>query len=458
MSGNRKVFFAMLVVLACLSQSPASAGDDLYSLYSLARSKDPVIGKSQARLDIGRADVDLALAQMLPRIDANAGVNLISNTSLNYTPSEISGSYTGSSYGFSTRLPLFQMPNVFNLAASRAGVRGAEAALAGSAQDVMVTVAEAYFGLLKAQADEVLYRDELKRLELIHDQAQEAHKSGTGTIISVIETRAKLDSVAAEAVKATAIRKLTALQLENIVGRQVTDIFDLGPYQPRGPEPESLEWWLETMQKNNHELIQARELLAKSEFQQKSALAGHLPTLNASGGYAVNKGSTFLPEVETRQWWIGLNLAVSLYSGGETDARTRRALAATSEQDFILKEVREQGTQKLRQAFLNLEYNSKIIPSLLQKRASAVLQLEATREGRSVGTHTLVDLLNVEQGVAVSERDLASALYDNALRHLQLKSAAGILKEEDLREINSMLVRSPGGERFLPGQTQVLPK
>ncbi|MEI7670875.1 MAG: TolC family protein [Deltaproteobacteria bacterium] len=460
MSGKLKTFIAVLfVVLVCLFPSRAGAeGDDLFSLYSLARSKDPAIGKSQARLDAGIADQDIATAQMYPRIDANAGINWFSNTSLNYGPSEISGSYTGNSYGFSTRLPLYQMPNVFNLAASKAGVRGAGAALTGSRQELIVAVAEAYFGLLKAQVDEVLYRDEMNRLNQIHDQAKEFSNKGVGTIISVFEARAKLDSSAADMIKATTVRKLAAQQLASIVNKQVTDIFDLGTYKPHGPAPADMEWWLETMQKNRPALVQAREMLAQSELQRKSARAGHLPTVNATGGYAVSKGSTFLPEVETRQWWVGFNLAVPIYSGGETAARTRRSLAVESEQGFVLREAGEQGIQKLKQAFLNLEYSSEIIPSLMQKRASAVMQLEATRDGRSVGTRTVIDLLNAEQGVAISQRDLAGALYDNALRHLQLKAAAGILKEDDLIEINNLLVKSAAREHFLIRQVEELPK
>src|SRR3972149_1261645 len=68
---GKPTFFAVLFVLACLLPSPASAGvDDLVTLYALARSKDPAIGRSQARLDASRADKDIALAQLFPRVDA----------------------------------------------------------------------------------------------------------------------------------------------------------------------------------------------------------------------------------------------------------------------------------------------------------------------------------------------------------------------------------------------------
>ncbi|MBV5341505.1 MAG: TolC family protein [Deltaproteobacteria bacterium] len=459
MNGELKILPAALLLILCLLPAPAAAGvEDLLTLYAPAKAKDPAIGKARARLDASRADTNISFAQMLPRVEANAGINWISNISLNYGPNEISGTYTGDSYGFSARVPLFAVPNVYNLAASRATVRGADAILSGSRQDLIVNLAEAYFGLLKAQIDEVLYREEMNRLGQIHAQVTEFKNSGTGSAISVYEAKAKLDSAAADSIKATIMCKLAAQQLESIAGRQVTEIMDLGPYKSHGPEPADIDWWLDVMLKNRPTLVQARELLTQSELSRRAVNAGHLPTISASGGYSVSKGSTFLPEVETRQWTIGLNLSLPIYSGGETAARTRRALAVESEQRFVVSETREQGVQKLKQAFLNLEYSNAIMPSTLQKKVSAVIQLEATRDGRIVGTRTGIDLLNAEQGAAIAQRELAGALYDNALRQLQLKAAAGILQENDLMELNLLLVKAPARENFLLRQTDEVPK
>ena len=185
MNGKRKPFLVALIVIAVMFPSHVRAEvDDLLSLYGHAGAYDPAIGKAKARLDAGKADTDISVSQMLPHIDANAGINWISNTSLYYGSSNISGSYTGDNYGFSVRVPLFSVPNVLNLAASQASARGADAALSGSRQDLIITLTEAYFGLLKAQIDEVLYRGELQRLGQIYDQAKEFKSSGTGTVTS----------------------------------------------------------------------------------------------------------------------------------------------------------------------------------------------------------------------------------------------------------------------------------
>ena len=441
MNGNR---YLPLVLLICLLPTVVLAdSDDLLTLYATTKARDPGIGKAQSRLDASKADTRISLSQLLPRLEANGGISQFSNTSLNYGPQDISGSYAGFNYSIIARVPLFQRSSILNLSASRASARAADAALSGSRQDLVVALAEAYFGLLKAQADEVLYQDEVKRLQQLYDQAKEFKTSGTGTVTALYEAKAKLDSSVADSIKVTMMRKMAVQQLENLVGRDVSTIMDLGSYIPHGPEPADSHWWFTTMEKNRPALVQAREQLIQSELLRKAAYAGHLPTLSTSGGYSVSKGSTFLPDVETRQWSIGLNLSIPIYSGGETDARTERALAVESEQRHVLNELRDQSVQKLKQSYLSLEYSYAIIPSLTQKRESALMQLNAVKDGRSVGTRTGIDLMNAEQGVAIARRDLAAAIYDNAVRQLQLKAAAGTLSESDLSELNALLIMTP---------------
>lgn len=434
----------LLAAMLLLPAGVAAQADDLWSLYSLAISRDPAIGRATAQFQMSRSDEDRALSYLLPRADASAGVNWITNTTVNYDPSgDIHGGFTGYNYGAGARLPLLNMPGIFNLFATKAASRSSEAAISATRQDLITRLCEAYFGILKAKADERLYRDELKRLAQIQEQAQAFLKAGVGDIIAVYEAKARMDSAAADMVRAESQRRLAEQQLSGLVGREVTEVKDLGAIEPQGPVPSDLGWWLETMQQHQPAIIQARESLLQTGEQRKAAKAGHLPTIQASGGYSVSKGSTFLPEVETRQWYAGFSISVPLYSGGETMARTRRAVAEESEQRFILQDVQEQRVQKLKEAFLNLQYNTAIISSVRQKKASAEVQLAGVKKGRSIGTRTAIDLLNSEQSYAISQRDLTSALYDNALRQLQLKGAAGILGEEDLKSLNQALVEVP---------------
>jgi outer membrane protein len=241
-----------------------------------------------------------------------------------------------------------------------------------------------------------------------------------------------MDSAAADLIKTEAARRVAEQEISSLTGINVSAVRDIPVSKPAAPEPNDINWWFETMQKNNHLIIQAKEDLTQATYYSSSSRAAHLPTIQFSGGYTVDKGSTFLPEVKTTQWYIGANVTLPIYSGGELAARTRRAVASESERHFMLVDTQDKNAKQLKQSFLNLQYNVSLVDAYRRKHESAELQLKAVRKGREIGTRTSIDLLNAEQTRAISRRDLNHALYDNILRHLELQAVAGMLTEEVL--------------------------
>ena len=65
--------------------------------------------------------------------------------------------------------------------------------------------------------------------------------------------------------------------------------------------------------------------------------------------------------------------------------------------------------------------------------------LDSNKLGYQVGVRTNIDVLNAQQQLYSTQRDLARARYDTLLNGLRLKSAAGTLVEADLAGINALL-------------------
>jgi outer membrane protein len=74
-----------------------------------------------------------------------------------------------------------------------------------------------------------------------------------------------------------------------------------------------------------------------------------------------------------------------------------------------------------------------------QAEISAESALEATQAGFEVGTRTIVDVLIAEQRRFQAQRDNSVARHAYIVRHLRLKSIAGMLSSEDLRVVNQLL-------------------
>ena len=71
---------------------------------------------------------------------------------------------------------------------------------------------------------------------------------------------------------------------------------------------------------------------------------------------------------------------------------------------------------------------------------SSRLALDSNLLGYQVGVRINIDVLNAQQQLFTTQRDLARARYDVLINGLRLKSTAGTLSEDDLRAVNALLV------------------
>ncbi len=335
----------------------------------------------------------------------------------------------GHNYAVSARINLLDVPTLMNLNVADAGIRAEEAAVRAARQDLVVRFADGYLGLLKAQQEYQITRKEFERVTQLHEQSQMMLKAGMGDIIAVYEAKARQDSVAADITRSEGNLRLAEQKLSTLVGRSINEVQDYAPLTVLGAQPDDLAWWLDTMEKNDPIIRQGMLGLERSGQELRAVKAEHLPFLQGSGGYTSSKGTAFLPEVETRQWYVGASLTIPIYSGGETSAKVRRAVANQSGSKGLLDDLRKQRSENLKQSYYNLVYNVALVKSLEQRLASAEVQLNAVKKGRSIGTRTAIDLLNAEQAYTSAQRDYRSALYDNVLKNILLKNAAGILDD-----------------------------
>lgn len=427
-------------------QSPAT----IWELYLAAKTNDPALGRMEARVAGSKADSDVLRSTLLPHVDSSAGVKQISQTLSNYSATEVNNDYTAFNYNVSARMTLLNVPTLYSLSAAAASLRIDQAAAAAARQNLIVKFTDSYFALLKAQTDKQIALGEINRLKQVLDQSQAFLKAGTGDIIAVYEAQSRLDSAKADLNKSESTLRLAEQKLASLVGKPVTSVVNYLPQQPAGPDPDNLDWWVATMEKEQPIVRQAREGLAQTSEQRKAANAEYFPTLQANGGYDVNRGTAALPTAEVRQWFVGATLSLPLYSGGETSAKIRRAVASEEERRRIFDETMDQQRENVKQAFFNLRYNISFIRALEQKTASAEIQLAAISKGRKIGTRNAIDLLNADQAYSVALRDYKYALYDNVIRVIQLKSAAGILTEADLSELPPAAPTLSSGLRMFP--------
>jgi outer membrane protein len=132
---------------------------------------------------------------------------------------------------------------------------------------------------------------------------------------------------------------------------------------------------------------------------------------------------------------------VPLYAGGLTQSRVREALALRERTQQDLENTQRSVAQTVSTAFLNVTSGIAQVRALEQAQVSTQSQLDSTVLGRDVGVRTSVDVLNAQQQVFQTRRDLQQARYNYLLNTLRLKQATGTLNEADIEQVNRALGR-----------------
>ena len=92
-----------------------------------------------------------------------------------------------------------------------------------------------------------------------------------------------------------------------------------------------------------------------------------------------------------------------------------------------------------RQSYLGVINGIAQVSALEAALVSSQSALESNKLGYEVGVRINIDVLNAQQQLFSTRRDLATARYNTITNYLKLKAAAGSLREEDIDEVNKAL-------------------
>jgi outer membrane protein len=104
-----------------------------------------------------------------------------------------------------------------------------------------------------------------------------------------------------------------------------------------------------------------------------------------------------------------------------------------------LESARRTAALNARQSFLGVTNGMAQVKALEAALVSSRSALDSNKLGYEVGVRINIDVLNAQQQVFSTLRDLSRARYDTILNGLRLKSASGTLTDADVEDINHLL-------------------
>jgi outer membrane protein len=379
-------------------------------------------------------------------------VNLNANTSYNrlnaqyQSTSFLAGAsgefgYNTHGYGVSLTQPLFRQQSWVAYTESQLQVVQSEAQFRNAQQDLILRVSKAYFDVLIAVESVHLAEAQKTAITEQLDAAKRNFEVGSATITDTLEAQARFDSTTAQEISARNELEIRRRQLQQLIDTMPDELKPLGgEFKPAAPQPADMEKWVEEALASNPQLEVTR---AASELADKEVArnrGGHYPTLDLVAGYNKsypNGGNFGMTESTNKS--IGLQLNMSLYQGGMINSRLREAEANRERARQELENVRRTVATQTRQAYLGVVSGMARVEALQQALTSSKSVLDASKLGQEVGVRTNLDVLNAQQELYSTRRDLYQAQYNYLYSELQLKAAVGMLDEEYLASVNQAL-------------------
>jgi outer membrane protein len=427
----RNTLMASLIASALLAANAHAV--DLVQTYQQALANDPVYTSARYALSASNETSIQGRAALLPVVGFGG----------NYSRAGESWKTVTNNYSLQLTQPLFRPAYWQQYQESKLSVAAGEVKFAQAEQDLMLRVSQAYFDTLTAQ--DVLATLQAQK-SAIAEQLASAKRNfevGTATITDTNEAQASYDLVIAQEIAASNNLEVARNVLQQIIGKPPAPLATLRPgVQLSAPQPAAIESWVSSAEEQNFGVVGQQIALDSAKYEIKKNRAGHLPTVDlvASRAHSDVSGSP-IPFYNISQMnnSIGVQWTIPLYAGGAVNSSVRQAVALEDKARSDLESARRNAALNARQAYLGVNSGLAQIKAYEAAEISSQSSLDSNRLGYQVGVRINIDVLNAQQQLFSTRRDLAKARYDTLMNSLKLKSAVGTLKEEDLQQINALL-------------------
>jgi outer membrane protein len=432
-----------LFLATFLGASGWAQAADLLETFHAAQANDPVFAAARATQQAGQEKLPQGRSLLMPSINLNANTTF-NNQNVQYQGfplSALSGSYNynSNSYGVSLVQPLFRQQNWLTYSESELQAAQAELQLKIAEQDLILRVAQAYFDVLIAQDSVGLVNAQKTAISEQHEQAKRNFEVGSATITDTLEAQARYDLTGAQEIAAQNNLEIKRSALQQLINATPGDLAHLGKeFKLEPPQPADMEKWVDQAQLNNLQLAIAQAGAEIADKEVARNRGGHYPTVDLVANYSTNNmGGSMASDTTSKS--IGVQLNMPLFQGGVVNSRWREAEANRERARQELENARRNVAQQARQAYLGVVSGVAQVQALQQALTSSESVLEASKLGQEVGVRTNLDVLNAQQQLFSTRRDLYQAQYDYLLSQLRLKQAVGSLGEEALSKVNQAL-------------------
>lgn len=332
-------------------------------------------------------------------------------------------------------VPLYTGGSVRNgIKAAKTRVAAGQADLRGTEAAVFSQVVAAYMDVIRNSAVVALNQANVRALEVNLQATSDRFEVGDVTRTDVAQSESRL-ALARSDLQGADANLITAR--ENYIALVGDAPDNLEPPPPLPGLPATPDSAVQVALKDNPDILAAKKLREAQQFDVRAAKGTVLPTVTAftQAGYT-NYLDTLTSSATgsqiNKQAAAGVQLNIPFYQGGRPAAQVRRSQALESQAMEKEIEVERSVIAQARSAYASWQASLESIQSNQKAVDAANLSLEGVRAENSVGSRTILDILNAEQEAVNAKVQLVTARRNAYVAGFSLLAAMGHAEADDL--------------------------
>lgn len=422
--------FLFSVAASALAFAGVAQAETLNDALIKAYLNNPTLKAERASVRVTDESVSQALAGWRPDVSWTGSIyqtNKEDNTRTN--SGERTQSLTPITSSFSVTQPLFRgFQTESQTAEAEANVKADRWRLVSEEEAVLQDTVSAFSSVVRDQAVLALNINNEQVLKRQLEATKDRFEVGELTRTDVSQAEARLSKSKADRIQSEGDLESSRANYENVVGEAPVQLSS--PTLPNDL-PASINEAVEKAKKNN-------ALFLASYFDEKAASenineqAGKLlPELDLVAAYdTAMQSSTKDNRTDTAK--IGLTLTIPFYQKGTVYSQVRQAKQTAAQRRMNMEQARRNAIEDAHKGWESLVTARARIQSFFDQIRAAEVALDGVQREASVGSRTVLDVLDAEQELLDAKVSLVRAQRDELVAVFELKTAIGDLTAEKL--------------------------
>jgi outer membrane protein len=420
---------SLLLTGAALAIATPATAETLREALWKAYQSNPTLTGARAGQRANDENVPIARSNGLPDVSATGtfNENIYDSTISLARPSRV---FSG---GARVTVPLYLGGGVRNaVKGAKARVEAGQANLRGTEADLFSAVVSAYLDVIRDESIVSLNQTQVRVLSVNLEATRDRFEVGDLTRTDVAQSEARLSLAQAQLQQVEAQLVSSKENYIQLVGSEPAAL-ETPPALPNLPT--NVDTAVAVSLKNNPNLLAAAKSREAARFDVGSAKAARMPSVSAFGNTSYTDYLNTLPSTfpgSAKSTSAGIQTTIPIFQGGGPSAQVRQAQARQSQ--AIEQEI---GAERFviastRSAYAQWQAANQVIRSSRVAVDANTLALEGVRAENSVGTRTILDILDAERELLNSQVQLVTAERNAYVAGFSLLAAMGQAEARNL--------------------------